>query len=677
VLEQKKLHTFKLDSSPKKIKGFYESGGIHKEISSRFDLMGDAFDESSSSSSFFYCECEGVLYNSNTIEDFMKFEKYQMLKDFLKTQIYESILSGEWLNNPSKLTQFLVLTFANLKEHKFLYWFGFPSMVPEEALMSSAPLKLSASCLFKNNTENVTAEIDSFVMESLRVKIDQYRKDCPSKQRGFFLVIPTISADGKRTINVAPLSDWSKYFNENKESNVYFAFIDPCSLEQHPNLILKNYLIAIGLTTKLRNFFVLCYREAPSKSDISNSFILQIQLPERLVPQNTDDLKCVGWEKNEHGKNLHRVVDVGFMMDPIKLAESSVSLNLSLMKWRMFPALNMELLAKQRCLLLGAGTLGCHVARNLLAWGIFNMTFVDRTKVSFSNPVRQPLFEFEDCIEGGKPKAKCAAEHIMKIYPRANAKHYAIDIPMPGHVVSDETRKEVQRNVEELSKLIQDHDVIFLLTDSRESRWLPTVIGNLHKKLVLTVALGFESFVVMRHGIYCDGNLNKVDRLGCYFCNDVVAPVNSLKDRTLDQQCTVTRPGASAIASALAVELLVSLLHHPSGIHAPASHKDEQVGDKLGLVPHQVRGSLSSFSNMILYGLAYSQCTACSEKVVNSLAKDGYLFLEKVFNDPDHLEDITGLKEMKKSAEKMMEGLITSDDEVVAGDFEVIDDKRK
>jgi ubiquitin-like modifier-activating enzyme ATG7 len=80
----------------------------------------------------------------------------------------------------------------------------------------------------------------------------------------------------------------------------------------------------------------------------------------------------------------------------------------------------------------------------------------------------------------------------------------------------------------------------------------------------------------MRHGVRdldttlksagaSSGRIPEVKQLGCYFCNDIVAPTDSLKDRSLDQQCTVTRPGLSAIASAYAVELMVSVLHHEKG----------------------------------------------------------------------------------------------------------------
>jgi ubiquitin-like modifier-activating enzyme ATG7 len=48
-----------------------------------------------------------------------------------------------------------------------------------------------------------------------------------------------------------------------------------------------------------------------------------------------------------------------------RLADQATSLNLKLMRWRVLPELDLEKVENTKCLLLGAGTLGCYVARGL------------------------------------------------------------------------------------------------------------------------------------------------------------------------------------------------------------------------------------------------------------------------------------------------------------------------
>ena len=112
---------------------------------------------------------------------------------------------------------------------------------------------------------------------------------------------------------------------------------------------------------------------------------------------------------------------------------------------------------------------------------------------------------------------------------------------MPGHFVNESIRSKVQQEVIQLEQLIKEHDCIFLLMDTRESRWLPTLIAAANRKLVINSALGFDSFLVMRHGVKNPNNkislketnyqASKIEseNLGCYFCNDIVAPGNVIK----------------------------------------------------------------------------------------------------------------------------------------------------
>lgn len=142
--------------------------------------------------------------------------------------------------------------------------------------------------------------------------------------------------------------------------------------------------------------------------------------------------------------------------------------------------------------------------------------------MSFSNPVRQPLFDFKDCLNGGTIKAYRAAETLADIYPGVDSTGVKLTVPMAGHPVLDDEQGEAEFNI--LKELVEQHDVIILLMDTRESRWLPTLMGKAAGKLVMNAALGFDTFLVMRHG--CKNDTSPDTQLGCYFCNDVVAPLD-------------------------------------------------------------------------------------------------------------------------------------------------------
>lgn len=58
-----------------------------------------------------------------------------------------------------------------------------------------------------------------------------------------------------------------------------------------------------------------------------------------------------------------------------------------------------------------------------------------------------------------------------------------LSIPMPGHTLVEAQHEQVKKDVEQLQKLVEEHDAIFLLTDSRESRWLPTVLCKSQNKV--------------------------------------------------------------------------------------------------------------------------------------------------------------------------------------------------
>jgi ubiquitin-like modifier-activating enzyme ATG7 len=319
---------------------------------------------------------------------------------------------------------------------------------------------------------------------------------------------------------VASLREFENgFFDGVAEEDRFISFVDPSTYPDNPGWMLRNYLVLIKRRFKLSKVQILCYRDTQSRRHEARSKILLLETDSKAHISN-EMPKVTGWERNGAGKLGPKVTNLASYMDPSSLADQAVDLNLKLMKWRIAPDLNLDRIKETKCLLLGAGTLGTYVSRLLMGWGVRKITFIDNATVSFSNPVRQPLFDFKDCINGGVDKAHRAAEALQEIYPGVDSQGFKMSVPMLGHPITDEENTKI--DFQTLEKLMEEHDVVFLLMDTRESRWLPTVMGKAMNKLVLNAALGFDTWVVMRHGVFAEDGGPAA--LGCYFCNDVVAP---------------------------------------------------------------------------------------------------------------------------------------------------------
>ncbi|PQE28323.1 ubiquitin-like modifier-activating enzyme atg-7 protein [Rutstroemia sp. NJR-2017a WRK4] len=665
ALSSLKIDHDKLDDSARPVLGLYEPrAAASPDQSCRMRVLGNALTSDDVPAG--HIRAEGKIKNVNTIEDFKNMDKSAMLQTTAK-QIWDAINDGTIYSIPSLLSSFTILSFANLKKYTFTYWFAFPALHSEPVWKRvDQPPKFSPE-----ETSALAEEVGTF----------RYSHD--TREHGFFLAKRVYlsseesqNPEGQESSSGLPFK-WvigslrefeSGFFNDVDPKDQYVSFVDPSTYPDNPGWMLRNLLVLIRRRYKLDKVQILCYRDTHAKRHDPQSLILVLESTRDPSWDSSNDSempKVTGWERNSLGKLSAKVTNLTQYMDPTQLADQAVDLNLKLMKWRIAPDLDLDAIKNTKCLLLGAGTLGTYVSRLLMGWGVRKITFIDNASVSFSNPVRQPLFDFKDCLDGGAKKAYRAAEALQEIYSGVDSTGHVMSVPMLGHPITDEPATKM--NFEMLQKLIEDHDAIFLLMDTRESRWLPTVMGKAAGKIVMNAALGFDTYVVMRHGVASeDGGASS---LGCYFCNDVVAPSDSVKDQTLDQQCTVTRPGVAPEASAKLVELLTSIVQHPLRAAAPAPKlsPNQQSGSlqferdppnhALGLVPHQIRGFLAEFKTMLISGPSYDCCSACSPKIVNAYKQDGWEFIKRALTEKDYITELSGLAEVQRKAEEAANNL--------------------
>lgn len=631
------------------------------------------------------------------MQDFIDYDKKAFL-NALGKDIWMSICDGTALQDPERcLSKCGLLVYADLKKYKYYYWFSFPAInFPKEMFLTS----------HTNQSKPISDFFNDQAMTQLQ---NQYNLPTDKRlfQRSYFIVQYFTKTN---EIKCHPLTEYQQL--DQSTSEIYFAFVDPSADLEHPGWPLRNYLALISVQFRVNQVNIIRIRLGPmaglhTKLELQNSLVISVTHESNFsegLNLDSSKLECpvvTGWERNESQQVAPKRVNLESVLNPIKIAEDAVNLNLRLMKWRLVPTLDLDSIANAKCLILGCGTLGCHIARGLLAWGVRHISLIDNSKVSYSNPVRQSLYEFEDCIHAKDSnetyKANAAAARLQKIHPTVQVKPYVLSIPMPGHHVAEHEVNSVESEVKTLEQLIDDHDAIFLLMDTRESRWLPSVIGLSKRKLIINAAIGFDTFLLQRYGIRdyypeppndehvrdhsdeqptndterTNPNLLAANQLGCYFCNDIVAPGDSTLDRTLDQQCTVSRPGVSMMVSALAVELLASIMSSPLKSLTPApleTHNDpamscdEDCESDLGIIPHSIRGNLNRYHIYMPTSPSFNKCSACSPSVVGAYRDKGFKFLLQVFNDPSYLEELAGLKDLQNVSDDVW--ALDSDDQL-------------
>lgn len=569
----------------------------HKTI---IQLSSESFEDGINGKTIHERILKGDIYIVNTTEDLNKV--FEIQNTSIMENMWFNINSGMALNNHQMLNKMTMSVYIDLKNYRFIFWIAFPVF------------KMGYNLKIHNRTslKRLTSEVERVnIREQIRTSWEMI--DCDTE----FFVYTGNSVD--------PLT--LDHIDDYLDELIVIANDMGCN-EKHPSWLVRNLLFTLAYhITRPLALSLICYRE-DEVGNIDDSPCFDIYLTPTLTSElvygdNGIPLYHNGFVQLSSKKGKPGLRDISSSMDINKLTESALDMNNRLMKWRVAPDLDLEKISHKKCLLIGAGTLGCHVARNLMAWGIKHITFLDCGTVSYSNPARQSLY-FQDDI--GKSKAETAAINLKKIY--GNIKSYGINmkVPMPGYRSDDEA--ELHKTLSKFADIINEHDVIFLLTDTRESRWLPTLLAKSYDKLCLTAAIGFDTFVAVRHGRMFD---EEGDDLGCYFCTDSLDISNTMINAPMDKRCTVTRPGVSGLAASTVAELMVSCIDNKSALTV------------LDDIPQQIRGNMSTFETKCYYTKQSECCIACSDKVLGLFKDDAFGFVKNVISYEGYLTDAMGL----------------------------------
>ena len=354
-LASHKINHDKLDDSARRLLGLYEiRSSDSPENSCRLQVHGNALVNDAVPAGF--CRAEGMIKNVNTIEEYRNLDKGAILSQAART-IWAAINDGTIYSCPSLLALFTAVCFADLKKYKFTYLFAFP------ALHSDPPWRIAPSLKSRleldENGHGASDTIVHMTGEETAALVDAvqtWRYTVDARQHGFFLAkkqrasssagltgkaevidedtgledesrrrptTPGTSGDKLGfTWIIGSLIDYEHgFFADVPGEDRFVCFTDPSTYPTYPGWMLRNLLVLIRRRWNLDRVQILCYRDTQTRRDDAKSIILPLLLEAsdastRNISVSDNMPKVTGWERNNAGKVMSRIANLGEYMDP-------------------------------------------------------------------------------------------------------------------------------------------------------------------------------------------------------------------------------------------------------------------------------------------------------------------------------------------------------------------------
>lgn len=105
-------------------------------------------------------------------QEFSGLDKKRLLREAAK-KVLEAIIKGHAIRNPAKLTNFTLLTFSDLKAHKYLYWMAQPALSMNSSAYHGVIQPLDAQLYSKSSPSSGLFVIYNYLIQVLFAAPDQ------------------------------------------------------------------------------------------------------------------------------------------------------------------------------------------------------------------------------------------------------------------------------------------------------------------------------------------------------------------------------------------------------------------------------------------------------------------------------------------------------------------------